>query len=225
MSRFRRAETLPSQDERLEIEPIRPDLLTERLAYDVWLGHRAIGGTALMLSTTPAVTAGFLIPKSSVIQTVTVDGRPVRFALPTTDAKLQDAVAPAFPPPPDDADPSNTAPLIQLAWARSGDKGNLFNVAVIARAPEYLPYIAAALTPETVGAHYGQLLAAGRCLPVDRFSVPGLSALNFVVRESMDGGVLASMRIDPVAKGMAQLLLDFPIPVSAAVLRQCGSAR
>ena len=105
----------------------------------------------------------------------------------------------------------------RLAWARSGDKGNLFNVAVIARKPEYLPYIAAALTPEVIGKHYGRLLCDGRTLPVERFSIPGLSALNFVVGDSMDGGVLASTSLDPVAKGMAQLLLDFPIPVSAGL--------
>jgi hypothetical protein len=110
-----------------------------------------------------------------------------------------------------------TVPLIRLAWARSGDKGNLFNVAVVAREPEYLPYITAALTPATVGEHYGRVLGQDSPLAVDVFSVPGLSALNFVVKNSMDGGVLASTWIDPVAKGMAQLLLDFPVPVSAAL--------
>jgi hypothetical protein len=114
-------------------------------------------------------------------------------------------------------------PLIRLAWARSGDKGNLFNVAVIARQPQFLPYIAAALTSSRVGAHYGRLLAGGRSLPVERFSVPGLSALNFVVGDSMEGGILASTTLDPVAKGMAQLLLNVPIPVSADLRRRCNS--
>ncbi len=125
-----------------------------------------------------------------------------------------------MPAVPVDADPTHTVPLIRLAWARSGDKGNLFNVAVIARKPEYLPYIAAALTPEVIGKHYGSLLSDGRILPVERFNVPGLSAVNFVVGESMDGGVLASTALDPVAKGMAQLLLNFPIPVSEALRRR-----
>ena len=86
---------------------------------------------------------------------------------------------------------------------------------MIARKPEYLPYIAAALTPAAVGEHYGRALGHADPLGVDLFSVPGLSALNFVVKNSMDGGVLASTVIDPVAKGMAQLLLDFLVPVSA----------
>ena len=116
-----------------------------------------------------------------------------------------------------DADPALTVPLIKLAWARSGDKGNLFNVAVIAREPSFLPYFAATLTPASVGEHYGRVLGQEGPLDVEQFSVPGLSALNFVVMNSMEGGVLASTWIDPVAKGMAQLLLDYPIPVSAAL--------
>ena len=167
--------------------------------------------------------AGFLIPKSSVTQRVSVDGATVPFIAKTDAAGIdQDAPAPPLPALPDDADPNLTLPLIRLAWARSGDKGNLFNVAVIARKPEYLPYIAAALTPEAIGQHYGRLLSDGRTLPVDRFIVPGLSALNFVVGDSMDGGILASTSLDPVAKGMAQLLLDFPIPVSAAMRDRDG---
>ena len=162
--------------------------------------------------------AGFLIPKSSVSQAVTLNGQPVALHV-MTDARAaeHDAAAPPFPPAPLDADPAQTVPLISLAWARSGDKGNLFNVAVIARDPDYLPYIAAALTIERVSEHYGRVLEQGGPLPVEGFSVPGLSALNFVVKNSMEGGVLASTWIDPVAKGMAQLLLDFPVPVSASL--------
>lgn len=185
------------------------------------ISHMSVG---ISLSLNAAVRpvqriAGFLVPKSLVSQTVTVDSANVPFLSKTNAAgKEQDASAPALPALPDDADPKQTVPLIRLAWARSGDKGNLFNVAVIARKPEYLAYIAATLTPEVIGKYYGRQLSAGRILPVERFSVPGLSALNFVVGDSMDGGVLASTSLDPVAKGMAQLLLDFPIPVRAGLL-------
>ena len=165
--------------------------------------------------------AGFLIPKSSVSLAVTVDGASVPFVS-KTDGKNGDVDSnpPLLCTLPGDADPEQTVPLIRLAWARSGDKGNLFNVAVIARKREYLPYIAAALTPEIVGKHYGRLLGDGHALPVDLFSVPGVLALNFVVKDSMDGGVLASTALDPVAKSMAQLLLDFPVPVSRTLKSQ-----
>jgi len=119
-----------------------------------------------------------------------------------------------------DADPAITVPLVKLAWARSGDKGNLFNVAVIARDARYLPYIAAVLTPTSIGEHYASVLEQGSPLSVDCFSAPGICALNFVVKEAMEGGILASTWIDPVAKGMAQLLLDYPVPVSAAIQRE-----
>jgi hypothetical protein len=163
--------------------------------------------------------AGFLIPKALVSLCVTLDGHPVPCVV-ETDGKAVAAAAPAHPAAPRDFQASLNVPLIRLAWARSGDKGDLFNVAVIARRPEFLPYIAAALTPATVGEHYGRVLDHDGALPVEMFSVPGLFALNFVVGNSMEGGVLASTWLDPVAKGMAQLLLDFPIPVSAALAAQ-----
>ena len=168
--------------------------------------------------------AGFVVPKSSVSQSVSLDGQPVAFTVPT-DAKGHeaDAAAPAFPELPGDIDPAQTVPLIRLAWGRSGDKGNLFNVAVIAREPEFLPYIAAALSPEAVGAHYADVLGHKAALDVDRFSVPGFHALNFVVRNSMDGGILASTSLDCVAKGRAQLLLDYPIAISAALQRKLAA--
>jgi hypothetical protein len=184
------------------------------------ISHMSVGTTlGLSASVRPVQQiTGFLVPKSIVSQQVTLDGVAVPFTV-ATDAKDagHDAATPVLPPLPDDADPTVIVPLIELAWARSGDKGNLFNVAVIAREPAYLPYIAAALTPEGVGAHYGRVLEQGRPLVVERFSVPGLTALNFVVMNSMEGGVLASAWIDPVAKGMAQLLLDFPVPVGPAI--------
>jgi hypothetical protein len=184
------------------------------------ISHMSVGITlGLSASVRPVQQiTGFLVPKSIVAQQVTLDGVAVPFT-DATDARDagHDAATPALPPLPDDADPTVTVPLIELAWARSGDKGNLFNVAVIAREPAYLPYISAALTPETVGLHYGRVLEHGHPLAVERFSVPGLAALNFVVMNSMEGGVLASTWIDPVAKGMAQLLLDFPVPVSPAI--------
>jgi hypothetical protein len=197
------------------------DLLVREQASAI--SHMSVGISLGLGSSVRPVQriTGFLVPKSTVSLSVTLDGARVPFA-PVIDGRNDgcDAAASALPAEPGDADPDETVPLIRLAWARSGDKGNLFNVAVIARHPQFLPYIAAALTPEKVGAHYGGLLAEGRQLPVDRFFVPGLFALNFVVGNSMEGGVLASTTLDPVAKGMAQLLLELPIPVTSDMRRQ-----
>lgn len=112
--------------------------------------------------------------------------------------------------------------LVRLAFVRSGDKGHLFNVAVIARQPDYLPFLRAALAPAAVAEWYAHLGPEGRLPRVDRYEAPGVHALNLVVHDALPGGINASTRLDPAAKGMGQMLLRFPIPVTCALL---GSLR
>ncbi|HEY1228808.1 MAG TPA: acyclic terpene utilization AtuA family protein, partial [Ramlibacter sp.] len=100
-------------------------------------------------------------------------------------------------------------PLVQLAWARSGDKGNHSNIGVIARKPEWLPWLRAQLTEARVKEWLGHLVAGD----VTRYDVPGLHAMNFLCTEALDGGGMASLRNDPLGKGMAQILLAMPISV------------
>ena len=118
-----------------------------------------------------------------------------------------------------------TVELIELAWARSGDKGDLFNVAVIARRPEYLPWIRRALTERTVADWYAHVFEEGAPRHVTRYDLPGTSALNFLVHDGLTGGINASPRIDPVAKTMGQQLLFFPVPVPIAVAEAAGAER
>jgi hypothetical protein len=189
------------------------------------ISHMSVGiSISLAASVRPLQRiAGFLVPKSLVSQTVSVDGQQVAFMVANDGTPHADAVRPPpMPGPALDIDSGLTVPLIRLAWARSGDKGNLFNVAVIARKSEFLPYIAAALTSGSVGEHYRRTMGEEKAPGVERFSVPGFFALNFVVASSMDGGVLASASIDCVAKGRAQMLLDFPVPVSASLHELLG---
>lgn len=156
----------------------------------------------------------FLIDKRQVPAQVQVDAADVPFEAGRT-AVFQQAmlVRPEPPAVPSDTDPERTVPLISLAWARSGDKGDLFNVGVIARKKEYLPYIRSALTPDAVKAWYVNFDAK----KVLRYDLPGFNALNFVVDESLAGGINNSPRLDAAAKGMAQQLLEFPVPVSEAI--------
>ena len=100
-------------------------------------------------------------------------------------------------------------PLIELAWARSGDKGDLSNIGVIARQPEWLPLLREQLTPERVRDWLGHLVRG----PVTRFDLPGIAAMNFVCEQALDGGGMSSLRNDPLGKGMAQILLEIPIRV------------
>jgi len=104
-------------------------------------------------------------------------------------------------------------PLIALAWGRSGDKGNKANIGIIARRPEYLPYICDALTAEVVRERFAHFLATDSAGGVERFVLPGAHAINFLLHDVLGGGGVASLRNDPQGKGYAQLLLSCPIPV------------
>jgi len=100
-------------------------------------------------------------------------------------------------------------PLIALAHGRSGDKGDQANIGVIARDAADLPLLSAWLTPERVGAHFAHR-APSR---VERFDLPGLNAINFVLHNVLGGGGMASLHTDNLAKAYAQVLLTMEVPV------------
>ena len=110
-------------------------------------------------------------------------------------------------------------PLVELAYGRSGDKGNHSNIGVIARKAEYLPYIRAALTPQAVAAYFAHILQG----KVHRYELPGIHALNFLLEDILGGGGAASLRNDPQGKAFAQMLLDYPVPVPQALLERGNS--
>ncbi len=109
-------------------------------------------------------------------------------------------------------------PLIALAYGRSGDKGNHSNIGVIARKPEYLPYIRAALSEKAVAQYFAHILQG----KVTRFEAPGANALNFLLEDILGGGGVASLRNDPQGKAFAQMLLDFRVPVPRAMVQAEG---
>jgi hypothetical protein len=99
--------------------------------------------------------------------------------------------------------------LFNLAHARSGDKGDLCNIGVIARKPEYYPLLVRELTAERVQAWFGDWCKGG----VERYELPNLEALNFVLRGALDGGALMSLRLDRQGKTYGFALLRMPIEV------------
>ncbi|MCH8544719.1 MAG: DUF1446 domain-containing protein [Alcanivorax sp.] len=119
----------------------------------------------------------------------------------------------------DSATGNTTVPLIRLAWARSGDKGNHANIGVIARDAAYLPFINAALTPEAVASYMQHVLDPAHG-SVERWVMPGFNAFNFLLKNALGGGGIASLRIDPQGKAFAQQLLDFPVPVSDQIAKE-----
>ncbi len=111
-----------------------------------------------------------------------------------------------------------TVPLIKLAYVRSGDKGNASNLGVLARKPEYLPFIRASLNTETVAAYMAHILD-GTNSKVFCFELPGLNAMNFFLTNALGGGGMASLRIDPQGKALGQQLLDMPVQIPADLLK------
>ncbi|WP_336366225.1 acyclic terpene utilization AtuA family protein [Marinobacter sp. C2H3] len=159
-----------------------------------------------------------LVPKTRVQVLVDQGGQSTPVAV-ATDGGFDPASLPNEPPIPAVDEPlTETVPLIRLAWARSGDKGDHSNIGVIAREPAYLPYLAAALTEAAVADWMAHVLdpAHGR---VTRWALPGLPGFNFLLARSLGGGGVASLRIDPQGKAFAQQLLEFPVPVPGGILR------
>jgi hypothetical protein len=180
----------------------------------------AQGSTGLGLSVSAPVLSlySFLLEKNRVKVTVTLDGE-------TEEARIATAggfdpakvVRPAPPPAPDRSTLTETVPLLGLAWCRSGDKGDMFNLGVIARKPEYLPFLGAALTKEAVGDWYRHVFADPDKRQLVRYDAPGFNCINFNIFGALGGGQTSGMRADPNAKGMAQQLATFPVAVTPAV--------
>jgi hypothetical protein len=100
--------------------------------------------------------------------------------------------------------------LIQIAHARSGDKGNTGNVGVIARAPEYYPLLEKYLTVDKVKEHF-----AGICLgKVERYELPNLGALNFLLYESLGGGGTRSLKNDAQGKTLSSVMLRIELEIT-----------
>jgi hypothetical protein len=185
-------------------------------------GH--VGMTLGVTMTEVARVYSFLIPKREVMPVMTYNGVTEKVPVPL-DGGFKDGMISELPAAGAPASADATVNLLSLAWVRNGDKGDIANVAVIARRPEYLPYIAAALTPDAVRDWYVHHLKDGEHARVDRFSVPGTNAFNFLLHGALDGGCTASLRFDPLGKSVAQEILDFPIPVSAALARALEAAK
>lgn len=101
-------------------------------------------------------------------------------------------------------------PKIQLkdiAHARSGDKGDTVNVGVIAYDPAHYDLLVEALTPERVKAHFGDMVKG----EVERFELPNLGALNFLLHNALDGGGTVSLMTDAQGKTFSTAMLRMEI--------------
>ena len=110
--------------------------------------------------------------------------------------------------------------LLYLAHARSGDKGDTANVGLIALKPEFYPLLVEQVTAERVKQHF-----KGICFgDVERFEVPNLHALNFLLHQSLDGGGTLSLKTDAQGKTYSAALLRMEIEVDDKLARELVSS-
>lgn len=157
------------------------------------------------------------VPKSLQTPRVEVAGEPVAYAEPLHPLSDNNQVQLAGSRSGSASEPEATnielpenlkgKRLIDIAHGRSGDKGNTSNIGLVARKPEYFDLMRAIASPSRVQRYLGHLVKG----PVHSHVLPQVQAINLVIEDALDGGGMASMRNDPLGKGMAQLLLTMPL--------------
>ena len=204
----------------------------EKAALEIFAREYAAPGTSMAPGTTgfsggrpapvPVVRLfSFLIDKADVPIRLDIDGASETLSVRTSGGFTTSASEAVEAVPAEAPDGDTVAvPLVRLAYGRSGDKGDNANIGVIARKREYLPLLRWALTEERVAAHFAHNLA-GR---VERFDLPGLHAMNFLLHDTLGGGGTASLHTDNLAKAYAQVLLDMPIEVPRALAATLDAA-
>jgi hypothetical protein len=114
--------------------------------------------------------------------------------------------------------PASPRPRLQLrylAHARSGDKGDTANVGLIALEPKYYPILKKEVTAARVARHFKGMITG-----VDRFELPNLNALNFLLHGALDGGGTISLKTDAQGKVYSTALLRMEVPVPIALARR-----
>jgi hypothetical protein len=108
--------------------------------------------------------------------------------------------------------------LLKLAHARSGDKGDTANVGVIALKDEFYPLLVREITAEKVKEHFGEIVKG----EVERFELPNLKALNFLLHESLGGGGTLSLMTDAQGKTFSTALLRMKIEIADEDAKNLG---
>jgi hypothetical protein len=136
----------------------------------------------------------------------------------STTRKPTKAKPPRVPASPRPRFLASPPPRLQLRWiahARSGDKGDTANVGLIALEPEYYPVLLKEVTTARVARHF-----KGMVTGVERFELPNLNAINFLLHGALDGGGTISLKTDAQGKVYSTALLRLEVPVPAPLARR-----
>lgn len=191
---------------------------TTGVALSMTTGRCGVGEAGRPKATPVVAQFAFLINKSEVQPVVSLNDTPLEFTPPVQDQI--DAPEPSAPPHAKAYDgPVTTYRLIDIAVARSGDKGDSANVGVMARRPEFYDVICREVTAAKVAAWFSHVTKG----TVSSFAAPGMGAVNFLLRETLDGGGTSSLHLDRLAKTYGQQLLAMPVDVPTNLLD--GSSR
>ncbi|XP_033632246.1 uncharacterized protein LOC117293880 [Asterias rubens] len=155
----------------------------------------------------------FLYPKDQVQATVHIDGKEETITASSPESSEDSAASSEETVTQDETLPvgDHTFSLMDLAYTRSGDKGNNATIGVIARHPSYVPYIRRHLTADAVHSYFKHVIDPETVDPVTRYELPGIDGFSFLLRNSLGGGGVASLLSDPQGKGYGQMLLDIQI--------------
>ena len=192
------------------------ELLAREIAPSATAMAQGITGFAAgRASPSPVVRLfSFLTDRSQVRACVTLDGLDLRFEETFTPVTAVASAATTVPACAISSADTVTVCLLRVAHGRSGDKGDMANIGIIARSDALYPVLVQNLTVEKVH-NYLAHVAKGK---VSRYTLPGLNALNFTLENALGGGGMASLRYDPQGKALAQMLLDIPVSIPAALL-------
>ena len=172
------------------------------------------GGRGLPKPTPLVRLRSYLVPRERFHPEIYLDDEPVLYEEPAATLGSASTPEEALPTQPFAVDDPVELPLIAVAHARSGDKGADANIGVRSRHPDFLPLLKDQLSVDVVADWFSHRIEG----PVQRYELPGVDALNFVLRNALGGGGIASLRFDPQGKAYAQQLLDMPIEVPTAWL-------
>ena len=110
--------------------------------------------------------------------------------------------------------------LEKLAFARSGDKGDVSNIGIMAKTKNIYDFLSKAITPEKVKERFGGIIKGG----VEIYPMPNIDSLEIILRQALGGGATCTLRFDQTGKSMGQALLRMELEVDEQLLEEAKEA-